>query len=168
MTSQNNSPLYRHESAVVEGDVRFGREVSIWPTAVIRTESAPVEIGNAVNIQDGVIIHTDPGYPVRIDDGVTLGHRAIIHGATLEKDVLIGMGAIVMNGAMIGEGSIIGAGALIPQGKQIPAHSLVMGMPGKVVREVSEAEVEHNRQNARHYVEEAHKKASQGHVENRQ
>ncbi len=153
--SKTTEPLYLHPSAVVEGDVRFGQDVSIWPTAVIRTESAPVIIGDAVNIQDGVIIHTDPDFPVQIGDRVTLGHRALVHGATIEQDALIGMGAIVMNGAVIGEGSIVGAGALVPQGKQIPPRSLVMGMPGKVIRLLSDDEVEHNRQNAAHYVQEA-------------
>ena len=129
-----------HPLAVVLGDVTIGPRVSIWPTAVVRADSDAIVIGAESNVQDGAVLHTDPGLPMRIGARVAIGHRAIVHGATVEDDVLIGMGAILLNGCRIGRGSLVAAGALVREGVQIPANSLVVGLPGRVVRETTEEE----------------------------
>ncbi len=127
--------------AVVVGDVSIGEDSSIWFNAVLRGDTDPIRIGRCTNIQDGCILHADPGFPCTIGDGVTVGHGAIVHGATVENDVLIGMRAVVMNGARIGSGSIIGTGAVVTEGTQIPASSLVLGLPGKVARQTTNEEI---------------------------
>lgn len=124
-----------HEAAVVIGDVTLGARVSVWPTAVVRAELAPVVIGDDTNVQDGTVIHVDEGVPCTIGARVGIGHRAIIHGATIEDDVLIAMGAILLNHVYVGSGSIIGAGAVLTEGKEIPPNSLVL--PGRVVRQTT-------------------------------
>ena len=126
-----------HERATVLGDVTLGERTSVWPSAVIRADTAPVFIGPETSVQDGTVIHVDLGVPVHIGARVTLGHRAIIHGATIEDDCLIGMGAIVLNHVRVGHGSIIGAAALCTEAMQIPPNSLVLGVPAKVVRETT-------------------------------
>ena len=127
-----------HAEAFVCGDVTLGARASVWPMAVIRADSAPVTIGESSNVQDGVVIHVDPGLPCTIGARVTIGHRAIVHGATVEDDCLIGMGAVVLNRVVVGRGSLIGAGAVCSEGMVIPAGSLVLGVPGKVVRSMDE------------------------------
>lgn len=127
---------YIHPSAVIFGNVTLGRDASVWPTAVLRGDTDAIVIGDETNVQDGVIVHVDPDSPVRVGDRVTIGHRAVIHGCTIGDDCLIGIGAIVLNGAIIGTGSVIGAGAVVPEGMKVPPGSLVLGVPGKVVREV--------------------------------
>ncbi|WP_317300594.1 gamma carbonic anhydrase family protein [Allobaculum stercoricanis] len=154
----SNKPMYQGKNVVIEGDVRFGRDTSVWHNAVVRTESEPITIGHATNIQDGCILHTDANYPIHIGQHVTIGHGAIIHGATIEDDCLIGMGAIVLNGAHLQKGCLVGAGTLIPEHKTIEAGSLVVGVPGKVIRKLSPQDIEQQRQNAFHYVCEAKKK----------
>jgi carbonic anhydrase/acetyltransferase-like protein (isoleucine patch superfamily) len=139
--------------AVVVGDVLIGEDASIWFNAVLRGDTDPIRIGRRTNIQDGCILHADPGFPCTIGDGVTVGHGAIVHGATVENDVLIGMRAVVMNGARIGSGSIIGTGAVVIEGTQIPAGSLVLGLPGKVARPIAADELERLRAAAARYVE---------------
>ena len=129
-----------HPLAVVLGDVTLGPRVSIWPTAVVRADGDSIAIGAESNVQDGAVLHTDPGLPMRIGARVAIGHRAIVHGATVEDDVLIGMGAIVLNGAHVGRGSLVAAGAVVREGQRIPAHSLVVGVPGRVLRETTEEE----------------------------
>jgi len=129
-----------YDSAVVMGDVTLGARVSVWPTAVIRGDTAPIVIGEDSNVQDGTIIHVDHGVPCTIGARVGIGHRAIIHGATVEHDSLIGMGAILLNNVVVGTGSIIGAGAVCPEGMIIPPNSLVLGVPGRVVRQTTDAE----------------------------
>ena len=129
-----------HPAAFVYGDVTLGPRVSVWPTAVIRGDTAPIVVGEDSNIQDGTILHVDPGLPCVIGARVAVGHRAIIHGATVEDDCLIAMGAILLNRVHVGAGSIVGAGALCPEGMTIPPGSLVVGLPGKIVRKVTEAE----------------------------
>ena len=131
---------YIHPAAIVLGDVTLGPRVSVWPTAVIRADTAPITIGADSNVQDGTIIHVDAGVPATIGRGVAIGHRAIVHGATVEDGALIGMGAIVLNRAVVGRGSIVGAGALCTEGMVVPPNSLVLGVPGRVVRETTEAE----------------------------
>ena len=128
-----------HSEAIVLGDVVLGRRASVWPAAVLRADSDRISIGDESNVQDGAVIHVDPGAPCTIGARVTIGHRAVVHGATIEDDCLIGMGAIVMNHAVIGSGSVIGAGAVVPEGMHVPPGSLVLGVPGKVVRQVDDA-----------------------------
>ncbi len=129
-------------TAQIIGDVTVKAHAGIWYGAIIRADLAPVTIGVYTNIQDGCTLHVDYGRPLSIGSYVTAGHRAVLHGCTVEDRCLIGMGAIVLNGAEIGEGSIIGAGALVPEGKVIPRGSLALGVPAKVVREVSDKERE--------------------------
>jgi len=141
------------ETAVVLGDVAIGRESSVWFHAVVRGDMASITIGERTNIQDGAVVHADPGYPATIGDGVTVGHGAVIHGATVEDDVLIGIRAVVLNGAVIGEGSIVGAGAVVTEGTVIPPRSLVLGVPGRVAREVSPQQEELIHHSAEEYVQ---------------
>ena len=135
--------VYTSETAMVIGDVTLGDEVNIWFGAVLRGDMHYIKIGNRTNIQDNSVVHVTTGVsPTNIGNGVTVGHGAIIHGCTIEDDCLIGMGAIIMDDAVIGTGSLIGASALIPPNMIIPPNSLVVGSPGKVVREVKDVEKE--------------------------
>ncbi|NLY53747.1 MAG: gamma carbonic anhydrase family protein [Firmicutes bacterium] len=129
-------------TADIVGDVTIGEGSSVWYHAVLRGDMAPIMIGKNSNIQDGCLLHVAEGFPLQIGNYVTAGHGAILHGCTVEDGVLIGMGAIVLDGAVIGSGSIIGAGAVIPEGKVIPPRSLVVGVPGKVIRELDEAKAQ--------------------------
>ena len=145
---QNKQPqlgedVYVSENAMVIGDVTLGDEVNIWFGAVLRGDMHYIKIGNRTNIQDNSVVHvTTKVSPTNIGSGVTVGHGAIIHGCTIEDDCLIGMGAILMDDAIIGAGSLIGAGALIPPNMKIPKNSLVVGSPGKIVRQVKDFERE--------------------------
>ena len=141
-----------HSLALVCGDVTLGAHVSVWPTAVLRGDSAPIEIGDESNVQDGTIVHVDPGLPVRIGRRVAIGHRAIVHGATVEDECLIGMGAVLLNRVVVGRGSIVAAGALCPEGMRIPADSLVLGVPGRVVRSTTVPERERIRRTVESYL----------------
>jgi carbonic anhydrase/acetyltransferase-like protein (isoleucine patch superfamily) len=131
-----------HPDAFVCGDVVLGALVSVWPTAVIRGDTGRVVIGDESNVQDGAIIHVDYGVPATLGRRVAIGHRAIVHGALVDDDCLIGMGAILLNGVRIGSGSIIGAGAVCREGMAVPTNSLVLGVPGRVVRETTAVERE--------------------------
>src|SRR5881227_3872382 len=122
---------YVHPTAVVLGDVTLGARVSVWPTAVLRGDSDSITICGDSNVQDGTIIHADEGIPTRIGKRVGIGHRAIVHGATIDDDVLVAMGAILLNGVHVGTGSIIGTGAVVREGMRIPPNSLVLGVPGR-------------------------------------
>ena len=128
-----------HPEAFVCGDVTLGARASVWPGAVIRADSAPIIIGESSNVQDGVVIHVDPGLPCTIGARVAIGHRAIVHGAVVEDDCLIAMGAIVLNRVVVGRGSLVGAGAVCSEGLVIPPNSLVLGVPGRIVRSGDEA-----------------------------
>jgi carbonic anhydrase/acetyltransferase-like protein (isoleucine patch superfamily) len=128
---------YVFPQTFLSGDVSIGEECSVWPMCVLRGDRAPIIVGPRSNIQDGCLIHADPGYTVRLGTRVSLGHGAIVHGATIEDEVLIGIGAVVLNGAHIGRGSIVGARALVTEGMQVPPDSLVLGIPGKI-RPISE------------------------------
>ena len=143
------------DGARVLGDVEIGEDCGVWFNAVIRADSAKVNIGSRSNIQDNAVIHTSKDFGVCIGDNVTVGHGAIVHGCTVENNVMIGMGAIVLNGAVIEENCIIGAGALVTQGKVIPAGSLVFGNPARVVRALSGDEIRSITDNADSYVNEA-------------
>ncbi len=142
-------------NAEVAGDVTLGAGSSVWFGAVIRADVDKVVVGKNTNVQDGAVIHEDRGVPCVIGDDVTIGHRAVLHGCAVGNRCLIGMGAIVLDGARIGEGSVIGAGALVTQGKDIPPRSLVVGSPGKVVRQVSDEDYARLKESADHYVEKA-------------
>jgi carbonic anhydrase/acetyltransferase-like protein (isoleucine patch superfamily) len=140
-------------TAVVVGGVTMGPRSSIWYGAVARADAETIEIGERSNVQDGSTLHSDPGFPLVIGAGVTVGHRVILHGARIDDDVLVGMGSVVMNGAHIGSGSIIAAGAVVTQGKQIPPNSVVAGIPAKVVRQATDDDMAHIRGNAAAYYE---------------
>jgi len=137
--------------ANVIGRVRLATGTSVWFGATLRGDNEPIIVGAGSNLQENVVCHTDPGFPLTIGRDVTVGHRAILHGCTVHDEVLIGMGASVLNGAVIGRGSLIGAGALVPEGREIPPFSLVMGMPGRVVRELAETARAEIRDSAAHY-----------------
>lgn len=138
-------------NASLIGQVHLAARASVWYSATLRAEAEPIEIGVDTNIQDGVTIHVDKEFPARVGARVSVGHNAVLHGCTVEDDSLIGMGAIILNGAVVGAGSLVAAGAVIPQGMVVPPRSLVSGVPGRVRRELSEAEVRNNRHNAAAY-----------------
>jgi len=140
------------DNAVVVGDVRLGRDVGIWFGVSMRGDDSYIEIGDETNVQDNTVIHVDVGAPQRIGRGVTIGHLVMLHGVDVGDYCLIGMGSIVLAGARIGAYSIIGAGALIKENAVIPERSVVLGMPGRIVRQVTNEEMEQNRWRARHYV----------------
>lgn len=129
-------------SAHVIGRVSLGARSSVWFGAVVRGDVEPVTVGEGVNLQEHCVLHTDPGYPVVLGNYVSLGHHAIVHGATLEDYVLVAMSATVLSGARIGAGSIVAANALVPENREIPPRSLVVGTPAKVIREITEVEYE--------------------------
>ena len=139
--------------AVVTGTVALGERASVWYQAVVRGDGAPITIGAETNIQDGSILHVDPPFPLMIGDRVTVGHRVVLHGCRIEDECLIGIGAIVLNDARIGRHSIIGAGALVTEGMIVPPGSLVLGLPGRVVRTLDEDDAERIRANAAVYVD---------------
>jgi carbonic anhydrase/acetyltransferase-like protein (isoleucine patch superfamily) len=129
-----------HALAFVCGDVRLGTGASVWPFAVVRGDNERIEIGAGSNVQDGAILHADPGLPCTLGARVSVGHRAVVHGATIEDEVLIGMGALVLNGAVIGTGSIVGAGAVVREGMVVAPGSLLVGVPARLVRVVTDGE----------------------------
>lgn len=124
--------------AMLIGKVRLAEGASVWFTAVLRGDNEWIEIGERSNVQDGCVVHTDPGFPVTIGVGCTIGHRAVVHGCTIGDNSLIGMGAVLLNGAKIGKNSIVGAGALVTEGKEFPDNSLIVGAPGRRIRELDE------------------------------
>ena len=137
--------------AHVIGNVHLGTGVSVWFGSVLRGDNEPISIGAGTNLQEQTVIHTDPGFPCTIGDNCTIGHKAMLHGCSIGEATLIGMGATVLNGAKIGKGCLIGAGALVTEGKEIPDFSLVMGMPGKVIRETTDEQRAANLASATHY-----------------
>lgn len=140
------------QGAVVVGDVTLAEETSVWFNATLRGDTTPIVIGPRTNIQEGCVFHADPGFPAILGAGVTVGHRAIIHGAKIGDNTLVGMGAILLNGVVVGENCVIGAGALLTQGKEFPPGSLILGAPAKVVRPLTPEEIEQNRVSANTYV----------------
>ena len=142
-------------TAVLVGRVRLGSGSSAWYGAVLRGDGEQITVGAGSNVQDGCVVHADPGFPATIGDGVVVGHNAVVHGCEVGDRCLVGMNATVMNGAKIGEGSIVAAGALVPEGKEFPPRSLIVGTPAKRVREVTEAQTEDVARGARTYVERA-------------
>jgi carbonic anhydrase/acetyltransferase-like protein (isoleucine patch superfamily) len=140
-------------TAVVVGAVSMGPRSSLWYAAVARADAETITIGPDSNVQDGCTLHSDPGFPLVIGRGVTVGHRVVLHGARVDDDVLVGMGSIVMNGAHIGSGSIVAAGAVVTPGTRVPPGSVVAGIPAKVVRQTTEEDLEHIRRNAASYTD---------------
>lgn len=139
-------------TADLVGKVVLQAESSVWYLAVLRADIVPITLGERSNLQDGVIVHTDDGQPATIGSGVSVGHRAVLHGCTIEDDCLIGMGSIILNGATIGTGSLVAAGAVVQEGAVIPPRSLVAGVPGKVRRELTDEDLARIRANADAYV----------------
>lgn len=154
--------FYSAPDAVVVGDVTIGREANFWFNSVVRGDVAPVVLGQRVNVQDGVCIHCDSGVPNHIEDDVSIGHAAIVHGRRVGRGTLLGMGAVVLGGTEIGEDCLIAAGCTVPPGLVVPDGHVVMGVPGKVVREVRPKEREYLRWLSRHYVELAKRYAEAG------
>lgn len=135
------------------GRVHLAAQASVWYMTVLRGDVADISVGARSNVQDGVVMHADEGFPAVVGNDVTIGHRAVVHGCTIENEVLIGMGSVVLNGAKIGSGSLVAAGAVVLEGVEIPPGSLVAGTPGKVRRELTADEQEMIRASAQHYVD---------------
>jgi carbonic anhydrase/acetyltransferase-like protein (isoleucine patch superfamily) len=144
---------YVAPGVVVTGDVVLSTGVNLWFGTVIRGDLARIALGPRVNIQDGCIIHTDYGEPQDIGEGVVVGHRAVLHGRSIGRDTLVGMGALLLSGSEIGEECVIAAGTLVTERRRIPPRSLVMGVPGKVVREVTDEDLRRTHAIAVHYLE---------------
>ena len=139
-------------NATVIGNVRIGDQASIWFNAVVRGDNDPIIIGKGSNVQDGAVLHTDPGFTLLIGENVTIGHKAMLHGCSVGDGSLIGINAVVLNGAVIGKGCLIGANALVPEGMVVPDNSLVVGAPAQIKRSLSTEQIEGIRKNAEHYV----------------
>jgi carbonic anhydrase/acetyltransferase-like protein (isoleucine patch superfamily) len=140
---------------VIVGQVVIGEEASVWFNAVLRGDNEPIHVGDRSNIQDGAVLHTDPGFPLHVGPDCTVGHMAMLHGCTVGAGALIGIGATVLNGAVIGEEALVGARALVPEGKVIPPRSLVVGVPAKVVRTLSDADISGMRRGVESYREKS-------------
>jgi carbonic anhydrase/acetyltransferase-like protein (isoleucine patch superfamily) len=150
-------PAVHPEAWIAPGAVLVGRtdiaaRASVWYGAVVRADMDSITLGARSNIQDGCVVHTDYGFPTAVGEGVSVGHRAVLHGCTIGDDVLVGMGAIVLNGARVGDGCLLAAGTVVLEGTQIPPGSLVAGVPGKVRRELTAEERDRIRLNAEHYL----------------
>ena len=139
-------------NAVVIGRVELKKDSNIWFNATLRGDVEPITIGEGSNVQDGSVIHTDPGCPAITGKNVTIGHLVMLHGCVIEDDCLIGIGSTILNKAKIGKNSIIGANALVTENKVIPERSLVLGSPGKIIRQVTDEEIKSIKENADHYV----------------
>ena len=138
-------------NASVIGSVTIGDQVSVWFGAVVRADNEVIELGDNVNVQDGVVLHADPGFPLKLAKDVSVGHLAMLHGSTIGENTLVGINAVILNGCVIGKNCIIGANALLPEGKIIPDNSLVVGSPGKVVRQLSDEDAANLRKIASGY-----------------
>ena len=138
--------------AQVVGDVELGEDVSIWHGAVLRGDTDSITIGDNSNVQDNCVVHCTKGFPVEIGENVSIGHGAVVHGCKLDDNVLIGMNATVLNGAHISKNSIVGAGAVVSEGKEFPENSLILGVPAKAVKQVSDEQIAMIKNNAEHYV----------------
>lgn len=148
-----HSSVFTAEGAKIIGDVTIGKQSTIWFNAVLRGDLAPIVIGEACNIQDGVVGHVNANQPLLVEDEVSVGHSAIIHGCSIGKGSLIGMGAIVLNGAKLGEYALIGAGSVVTENKVIPPYTLSLGTPAKVIRELTEEDLLRMKRTMEGYVE---------------
>ncbi|MCH9764574.1 MAG: gamma carbonic anhydrase family protein [Alphaproteobacteria bacterium] len=152
VSTPESGRFYVAPNACLMGNVILEDESSIWFGTVLRGDIEPIRIGKRSNVQDGCVLHTDAGFPLTIEEGCTIGHMVMLHGCTIGRRSLIGIGSIVLNGAKIGEECLIGANSLIAEGKQIPPRSLVMGSPGKIIRQLTDEDVAHFTQGADRYV----------------
>lgn len=150
-----HSTVFIAKNATVLGNVTLEDQSSVWFNAVLRGDTAAIQVGRRTNIQDGAVVHADEGFPCTIGQGVTVGHNAIVHGCAIEDNVLIGMGSVVMNGATVGENSIVAVGAVVTENAVIPAGSLVAGLPARIVRSLEEKDVQRIVHAADHYVDNA-------------
>ena len=155
---ENNTPTLDKDSWVASNAVLIGRvilkkDANVWFNVVLRGDIETITIGEGSNVQDGSIFHTDPGCPITLGKNVTVGHMVMLHGCQVDDDTLIGIGSTILNKTKIGKNCIIGANTLIPENKTIPDRSLVIGSPGKVIRQVTDKEAEEIKENAKHYVE---------------
>jgi len=141
------------DTATIIGKVSLEENASIWFGAALRGDNEPITVGAGSNVQEGAVLHTDPGYPLTIEANVTVGHQAMLHGCTVKEGALIGMQAVVLNGAVIGRNCLVGAGAVVTEGKVFPDNSLILGSPAKVVRELTEADITGMRRNTENYAE---------------
>lgn len=141
--------------ATLIGQVSLGKQASVWFGAVIRADNEPVHIGEASNVQEGAVLHTDPGFPLNIGANVTIGHQAMLHGCTVGEGSLIGIQAVVLNGAVIGKHCLLAAGAIVTEGKSFPDRSLILGAPAKVARELTDEEVARLEHSASDYARRA-------------
>jgi carbonic anhydrase/acetyltransferase-like protein (isoleucine patch superfamily) len=155
VTAEIHPTAFIAPGAAIMGDVTLGEDASVWYGAVLRADMAPIFIGAETCLQDGTIVHVDEGMPCVIGRRVGVGHRVILHACTVEDECLIGMGSILLNRVRIGTGSVVAAGAVIPEGMQVPPKSLVMGVPGRIVRQVDAALTERIAETWSHYVEQA-------------
>lgn len=144
---------WAHPTAVLIGDVTLADDVSVWPLAILRGDRSSISVGAKTNIQDGTVVHCDPGFPCVIGERVTIGHRAVIHGCLIEDGALIGIGAVVLNGVIVGGGSLVAAGAVVSEGMRIPPDSLVVGVPAKVLRPLNEEQKDRVRRGHETYVQ---------------
>lgn len=149
------------DSAHIIGDVRLAADVSIWFNAVLRGDNEPIVLGDGSNVQDGCVLHTDPGAPLTVGKWVTVGHKAILHGCTVGDESLVGMGAVVLNHAVIGRYCLVGAGALVTEGKTFPDGSLIVGSPARVVRQLAPEQMAALRHSAQKYIENARRYRAQ-------
>ncbi len=154
------------DNAVVVGNVLLCQDASVWFNAVLRGDNELITVGTGSNVQDGAVLHTDPGYPLVIGAHVTIGHKAMLHGCEIGEGSLIGINSVVLNGVKIGRNCIVGANALITEGKEIPDNSMVLGAPGKVVKTLSPEQGQAIRIGAKHYVENARRFRAQLAVQN--
>lgn len=159
---EKDGPLFIADNVSIIGDVRLGCDVNIWYGVVLRADITYIEVGDNTNIQDNAVVHVDHNLPAIIGPNVTIGHGVIIHGARISSNVLIGMGAIILNGVEIGEGSIIGAGTLVKENEKIPPFSLVVGVPGKVKRKLDESIMDTIKTSVEEYKELAKKRLKEG------
>jgi carbonic anhydrase/acetyltransferase-like protein (isoleucine patch superfamily) len=145
--------VFLAETATVIGSVNLQENASVWPGAVLRGDNEPITVGAGSNIQEGAVLHADPGFPLVLENNVSIGHQAMLHGCTVGEGSLIGIQAVILNGAVIGRNCLVAAGAVVTEGKTFPDNSLILGTPAKVVREMTAADIERIRSNATEYAE---------------
>jgi len=150
---QVHESVFLADEATVIGNVHLQENVSVWPGAVLRGDNEPITIGRGSNVQEGAVLHADPGFPLTVADNVTIGHQAMVHGCTIGEATLIGIQAVILNGAVIGRNCLVAAGAIVTEGKTFPDNSLILGAPAKVVRTLSETDIQRIRDSATEYVE---------------
>ncbi|VVD92005.1 gamma carbonic anhydrase family protein [Pandoraea anhela] len=147
-TPQIHESAFVADTATIIGEVILAENSSVWPGVAIRGDNEPIRIGTGTNVQEGAVLHADPGYPLTLAEGVSVGHQAMLHGCTVGENSLIGIQAVLLNGAVIGRDSLVGAGALVTERKTFPDRSLILGVPAKVVRELTDEEVANLKRNA--------------------